>query len=119
MLERLNRNTKREPVEHAPHEGKESELHERIMDYCRSKGWQFIHSRTDKPSTNQLGCPDFLIAANDGVTFWIECKRKGSKPTTHQLGTILALKLLGHRAGIIFSFQEFLDFVNTKGGDAS
>lgn len=87
-------------------------LHEKIMDYCRSKGWQFIHSRTDKPSTNQIGCPDFLIAANDGVTFWIECKRKGSKPTTHQLGTILALKLLGHRASIVYSFQEFLDFVN-------
>jgi len=102
---------------HTPRSGDENEIghggiHEQIMDYCRSKGWLYVHSRTDQKSTCPCGTPDFVIAANGGVTFWIEVKRKGSKPTTEQLGKILMLQTcLGHKAAIVYSFEEFTLFM--------
>ena len=89
-------------------------LHEQIEDYCRSKGWLYVHSRTDKASTNQIGTCDFIIAADNGKTYWIEAKRKGGKPTSTQLGMIAWLKKLGHTACIVWSFEDFLDVVEAK-----
>lgn len=116
MIERTERNRRREPVDamHEPYDGLESDIHQRILDYANSKGWAVVHSRMDKRSTIGIGCPDFILGADNSKTFWLECKRKGGKPTTEQLGRILMLRMLGHLAFIIYSYEEFLAVVNQK-----
>jgi hypothetical protein len=65
----------------------------------------------DKPTTNQLGTCDFIIAAPDGHTFWIECKAKGGKLTPDQNITRHLLLALGHRYAVVFNHQEFLEAI--------
>jgi len=45
---------------------------------CKARGWRAVWHRTDKRSTANRGCPDFIVAAG-GTTFWIEFKRPGSE----------------------------------------
>jgi hypothetical protein len=45
---------------------------------CRSRGWRAVWHRTDKRSTANRGCPDFIVGAR-GTTFWIEFKRPGEE----------------------------------------
>ena len=45
---------------------------------CKSRGWRAVWHRTDKRSTANRGCPDFIVAAK-GTTFWIEFKREGEE----------------------------------------
>lgn len=96
--------------------GPESDLHDKIIAECRRRRWYFVRSRMDKRSTNQAGTPDFIIAADakfDQVwTYWIEVKRKGSKLTPEQTATKHVLLSLGHRYATIFSFEQFLSFVD-------
>jgi len=101
-------NHRANPSPHEAADALESVLHEKILEYANSRGWAVVHSRMDRRATVGIGTPDFILGANGGITYWIECKRKGSKPTTEQLGRILMLKLLGHRAEIVYSFEEFL-----------
>ena len=89
----------------------ESELHDQIAAYCRSRKWYFVHSRMDRRTTTAKGVPDFIIACDDGQTLWVECKRKGAKPSIEQLGTNQWLKCLKHRAHIVWSYDEFLQHV--------
>jgi hypothetical protein len=111
MLRRLSPKQQTGIYEPCTHEVGKGGLHERIEEYCRSKGWVYVHSRTDQRSTTALATPDFVIAADDGRTFWIECKRKGSKATPEQQGKILMLQKLGHKATIVWSYEEFLEFI--------
>ncbi len=89
----------------------EADLHERIEAYCKGKGWLVVHSRMDRPSTVAVGMTDFVIAADGGRVFWVECKRKGSKPTPAQLGTIAWLQKLGHKSAICWSMEDFVKLV--------
>jgi len=88
--------------------GRESKLHDEIIAHCKKMGWYFVHSRMDKRSTNAVGTPDFIIAAKGGMTFWIEAKAKGGKPTPPQRDANYWLNMLGHRAAIVWTFEEFL-----------
>jgi hypothetical protein len=45
---------------------------------CKERGWRHVWHRTDKRSTANRGCPDFIVAAN-GHTYWIEFKVKGEE----------------------------------------
>jgi hypothetical protein len=96
-----------------PYPKSESDLHDQITDYCLSRGWYFVHSRMDRRTTNAVGTPDFVIAGPDGVTFWIEAKRKGKKPTTEQLAAGVQLRHFGHRHEIVYTFGEFLTAIET------
>ncbi len=96
-----NQTPEREPAKH------ESDLHDEIIAFCRSKGWYYIHSRTDRPTTNQVGCPDFCIVMDGGRIVFLEVKRPGSKPTPAQAATIAWLRKLGASAHIVHDMQEF------------
>jgi roadblock/LC7 domain-containing protein len=91
----------------------ESDLHDKILAYCRAKGWLAIHSRMDVPATVQIGTPDFAIAMGGGKTVYVEAKRKAGKATPAQLAWMAGLHKLGHKAAIIRSFEEFVLFVTT------
>ncbi len=96
-----------EPVE------SESDLHDQIIAYCKGKGWYYVRSRMDRKTTQAVGCPDFIIAADAGRSFWIECKAKNGKGSPAQLETIVHLLKLGHKSAFVWSFEEFLSLVNS------
>lgn len=87
---------------------KEADLHDQIIAYCKMKRWVYSHSRMDKATTTALGIPDFIIAADNGRTFWIEAKGAKTKVTREQEGMIHWLQSLGHKAAICRNFEEFL-----------
>lgn len=89
----------------------ESELHDQISSECKRRGWYVVHSRLDRPTTTDIGCPDFIIAAQDGRTFWIECKTAKGKTKPAQAAVGLMLAHLGHRYALVRSFEEFLEKV--------
>lgn len=109
MLARTLRSQVREPP--TASDEPESELHDQIIDECRRLGWYCRHCRMDKKTTDAVGTPDFIIAIPGGITLWIECKRKGSKPTMPQLAASAHLRHLGHLHGFCYSFEEFQAFV--------
>src|SRR6267154_4163837 len=103
-----------------PHKGRESELHDQIEAELKRRRWYYVHSRTDKRTTQGLGVPDFIIAAPDRLifrgggsdtqlarTYWIEVKRKRGKLSQEQAVTKHVLTALGHRHHVVYSFKEF------------
>lgn len=104
MLARTQRNAGRLPPQ-GESIANESDLHNEIIELCRSKGWYYVHSRMDRKTTTALGVPDFVIATENGVAF-LECKAKGGKPTPAQLATIAHLKKLNRIAAIVTNMDE-------------
>jgi hypothetical protein len=92
----------------------ESRLHDAIESDLRRRGWYFIHSRMDRPTTTAIGCPDFIVAAPNGITLWIECKARKGKPSTAQLAAAAMLNKLGHKYAIVRSFGEWEELANAQ-----
>lgn len=90
---------------------KESELHDQIEKELKRLRWVYSHSRMDRATTTAIGLPDFIIAAPDGKTFWLEAKGAKTKVTSEQWGTIQWLRSLGHRAEIVRSLEQFLKVI--------
>ncbi len=111
MQRRLQHNSARDPKpeQFEASTAPESKLHEQIIEHCRSRGWYFVHSRTDRRTTTAIGVPDFMLALPGGVTWWVEVKRKGNKPTRAQASVGIMLCALGHHHATVFSFEEFLN----------
>ncbi len=99
---------------------RESDLHEKIIQELKLRRYYFVHSRTDKRTTNQIGCPDFLIYAPFGIALCCEVKRKGSKLSAEQNVVKHVLTALGHRWAMVTSMDEFQAFLaaNTCGETA-
>lgn len=91
---------------------RECDLHDDIEAYCKGRGWYYVHSRMDRPTTTALGVKDFIIAMPKGITGWVEVKIKGRKPTPAQMGVDMILERLGHNHAIIYSFDEFLETID-------
>lgn len=109
--------SRREAIEIAegtpePDAGPEVNLHDKIAAECRRRGWAYVHSRMDAPTTTAKGVCDFVIAASRGRTLWIECKSRTGKQTPAQLGFALQCERQGHAVHVVRSFQEFLNVVD-------
>lgn len=89
----------------------ESELHNKIMAYCDSKGWLYRRDRMDKRTTGPVGFPDFVIFMDHGKAVFIECKRRGGKPTPAQMATICWARKLGFIAEVVESLEGFLKVI--------
>lgn len=100
-------------VESASH-GVEQErtLHDEIKAECLRRGWYFVHNRMDKPTTfdgpRGTTVLDFVIAAKDGKTLWVEAKTATGKLSEEQAGTMCWLARDGHVTFVVRSFKEFL-----------
>lgn len=107
-----------------PFSGRESELHRQIEEELKRRRWFYVHSRTDKRTTQQLGIPDFIIARPSRLvhrgggsdtelpdTLWIEVKKKGNKLTPEQTITKHVLTALGHNYSTVYSFAQFLEVI--------
>lgn len=90
----------------------ESRLHEQIMDYCRSKGWLCIHSRMDRPTTQQRGVADCIVITPRTVAF-VELKRKGRKCSMDQLAFAAQVKKLRWPHAVVYTLEEFTGFMAT------
>lgn len=94
----------------------ESVLHDQVATYCRQMGYYYIHSRMDRPSTIQVGAPDFVVALPNGRVLWVECKRKDGKLRTEQLAAAAWLKQLKHRYCEVRSLDDFATAAANEGG---
>ena len=99
----------------APSKQSEAQIQEAIAAYLRGFGrdCQFVRSRMDKPTTYQLGTPDF-VGVLRGVPFALEVKRPGCKETREQAGQIMAWQLAGARVAVVHSLEEAQGFVAGK-----
>jgi len=109
---------------------RESKLHEQILDYCRQRGWYVVHSRMDRPTTNQVGCPDFIIVTSSrfelhqrgdgggfsrlesGAVHFIEAKTRDGKLTEAQRNAKAWLEKLGRQYHVVRSLDEFVKVVS-------
>jgi len=82
-------------------------LHLLIEDELKRRRWYYVHSRTDRATTQQAGVPDFIIATPNGKTLWIEAKRKGGKLSVEQNVTRHILLAMGHHFAVVFSMEDF------------
>jgi hypothetical protein len=92
----------------------ENDLHQQIIAECKRFGFYYVHSRTDKRTTNAIGTPDFVLALPDGVVWWIEVKIKGNKPTREQMAVGVMLKKLGQNYALVYSIDEFYHAICDK-----
>lgn len=62
----------------------ENELRGQCEDYFNSKGWLWFTSPTFTRTLRREGEVDYEVAADNGLTFWIELKRPGGKRSKAQ-----------------------------------
>lgn len=89
----------------------EDELHYQIIDYCKSKGWLYLHGSMAHKTFRTLGEPDFVIVADRARFFLVECKANGGKLSTDQLGFAMHAQKLGHEVHLVRSYEQFLEVV--------
>jgi hypothetical protein len=89
----------------------ESDLHDEIMEFCKARGWLCVHSRTDKKTTTAKGVCDCIIVTPKIVAF-VECKRKGNKPTLEQLAFLRHVQKMGWPNAVVYNMSEFLVFMD-------
>ena len=88
----------------------EREIHEQIAAELVLRRWYFVHSQFGKPTTQNAGVPDFIIAAPEGITLWVEVKKKGGKLSEEQNVTRHVLLALDHYFLVVYSLDDFLSF---------
>jgi hypothetical protein len=117
MQQRTGRNTiGSASVSTAPLEKK---IHQDIIAHCNAQWprWKFVHSRMDKPTRNQCGVPDFVIALPGARTLYIEAKRPGEKISPAQRDWHAEMTTLGHTVHVVHTLQEFLAATETSASD--
>lgn len=89
----------------------EAKLHRQIIEELDRRVWGYVHSRMDKRTTNKRGVCDFIILADGGRTFLIECKLPGKKFSQDQLIFETLSRHNGHTVHRVETFDEFLRIV--------
>ena len=89
----------------------ESRLHEKIIDECERRGWLYLHGAMSKRTHRTAGEPDFLIYADKGRLFSVECKSASGKLSLEQSALIAHASKLGHTVHVVRSMQQFLELV--------
>src|SRR5690348_17309093 len=72
------RNVK-QPAKREHSEKRERDLHEKIMNECKVRGWRTVHARMNAKATIEVGTCDFVIFADRGRVFLCECKSATGK----------------------------------------
>lgn len=85
----------------------ECDLHNDIIDYCKSKGWQYLHGSMAERTHRTLGEPDFIILAHGSQLRMVECKSKSGKLSLDQQGFIAHAAKNGHVVHVVRSMEEF------------
>ena len=87
--------------------GTEKNLHRQIESHLKELRWLYIHSRTDQPTTQAKGVPDFVCFPPQGRALFIECKTRVGKLSPEQRAFQFVAQLSGYRYEIVRSMQDF------------
>ena len=93
---------------------KEKDLHGDIFNECRARGWIALHGSMAERTHRTMGEPDYVILADGGRVFFIECKSKTGKLSISQIAIARHAAKLGHTIHEVRSMEQFLDIVNQK-----
>lgn len=85
----------------------ERELHDQILDLCRSRGYYVVHARMDMRSTIAVGAPDFVVFLPGGRVLVVEAKTRTGKLSTEQQACCAWLSRLGHVYNVVRSIENF------------
>ena len=86
-------------------------LHRPIIEECKRRGWKYVYSNPTKPTTCGEGVCDFIIYADGGRMFHVECKARKGKLSIEQLAFICWIEKLGHKCHVVTSVSEFMEIV--------
>ena len=89
----------------------ESDLHDKILAECRRCGWIALHGSMAHRTHRSVGEFDFVILADCGRVFFIECKSRSGKLRPDQAALKAWAERLGHQPILIRSKREFLEAV--------
>jgi len=95
--------------EDAVGEGEENELHQAIIAELRRLLVLHIHSRTDRPTTQANGIPDFVLFPDHKPVIFIECKTRVGKLSTEQKAFQFMAELAGYRFEVVRSMSRFME----------
>ena len=87
----------------------EAYLHAEIIQDCRRRGWIYLHGSMASETHRTLGEPDFVILADGGRVFFIECKGAEGKLRPAQAAIAFHAARLGHEIHVV---RSMLDYVN-------
>lgn len=91
----------------------ESDLHSKIREECRSRGWICLTGSMAHRAMRTIGEPDFTVLADNGRVFFIEAKSKTGKLRPEQAAIAAWAKKLGHTIHVVRSMEEFLEITKT------
>lgn len=111
-------NSRRMPKEQKAESGcdKESELHGEIIAECKRRGWIAFHGSMAHQTFRTLGEPDFVILADNGRVFMVECKTRTGKLSTDQLAIKAWAERLGHQIHVVRSLADFIEIIEIEYG---
>jgi hypothetical protein len=89
----------------------EADLHAKIFNECRRRGWIAFHGSMADRTCRTLGEPDFVILREAGELLMVECKSKSGKLSLEQHAMIAHAEKLGHKINVVWSFAEFLNLI--------
>ena len=92
-------------------EGRESELHDKIILYCRNRRWLCFHGSTAHRAMRTAGEPDFHIYGTEGRYWMIECKTKTGKLSPEQLAIKMMAEMNQNPYYVVRSYEEFLKVI--------
>src|SRR5512137_685484 len=90
---------------------RERELHEEIFDECRRRGWVALHGSMAERTCRTLGEPDFVILADGGRVFFVECKSRSGRLSPAQAALKHHAEKLGHTVHVVRSMEDFLQLL--------
>lgn len=93
---------------------KESELHAAIVKECADRRWVALHGSMAHSTHRTLGEWDFVVLADRGRKFLIECKSKTGKLSPEQVALHHMADGLGHSTHVIRSMAEFRMIVDAE-----
>ena len=94
------------PANPSKGEIQEWDLHDEYEAWLKSQGWFYVHARMDKPSTIQVGHPDFSVFMPHERCCFIEFKQPGKKTTTEQNAKIAHARKFGFAAHVCDNVEE-------------
>ena len=88
----------------------EAKLHNDLIQDLQRRGWGYVHSRMDKPSTIASGWPDFTVIHGDRVAL-VEFKAPGGILSQAQKECIAELRLDGTPVLVTEDLGEAIKFL--------
>lgn len=95
---------------------RERDLHDDIEALCKYRGYLYRHDRMDRPTTGQVGWPDWTIFMPGTRVVFLECKARKSKATIEQLSKLAHARKFGFAAEVVDNYSDALAVIERANG---